>query len=125
MMNDEKLRPILEANNIQSGDDPRFQSVITRAISTQKMLAELEAPTPQQQEAKRKEREADVQAAFGDTASTAVGSNMGANEPLIQRESVTPNEETKTLEGVAQPVSLPGTDQQTVTDQQTGTLAMI
>jgi len=124
MMNDEKLRPILEANNIQSGDDPRFQSVITRAISTQKMLAELEAPTPQQQEAKRKEREADVQAAFGDTASTAVGSNMGANEPLIQRESVTPNEETKTLEGVAQPVSLPGTDQQTVTDQQTGTLAM-
>lgn len=118
MMNDEKMRPILEANGIQSGDDPRFQSVITKAISTQRLLAELEPMSPEEQAAKRKEREADIQAAFGDTASTSVGSNMGANEPLIQRESVTPNEQTKELEGVAQPVSLPGTD------QQTGTLAM-
>ncbi|MFN6304345.1 MAG: LPD38 domain-containing protein [Planctomycetota bacterium] len=118
MMNDEKMRPILEANGIQSGDDPRFQSVITKAISTQRLLAELEPMSPEEQAAKRKEREADIQAAFGETASTAVGSNMGANEPLIQRESVTPNEQTKELEGVAQPVSLPGTD------QQTGTLAM-
>lgn len=118
MMNDEKMRPILEANGIQSGDDPRFQSVITKAVSTQRLLAELEPLSPEEQAAKRKEREADIQSAFGETASTAVGSNMGANEPLIQRESVTPNEQTKELEGVAQPVSLPGTD------QQTGTLAM-
>lgn len=118
MMNDEKMRPILEANNIQSGDDPRFQSVITKAIATQRLLAELEPLSPEEQAAKRKEREADIQAAFGDTASTAVGSNMGATDPLIQRESVTPNEQTKELEGVAQPVSLPGTD------QQSGTLAM-
>lgn len=112
MQEDPQMRQILASNGIESGDDPRFQGVITRAIATQKMLVDLEAPTPEQQAAKRKERGEDVQAAFGDTASTAIGTDTGANEPVIRRDSVTPNLETKTLEGEAQPVILPGSENQ-------------
>lgn len=109
MFDDPKLGPILQANGIESGDDPRFQNVITRALATQRMLVDLEAPTPEARAETRKQREADVLAAFGETASTAVGGDTGAIEPVIQRSSVTPNLETRTLEGEAQPVILPET----------------
>ena len=109
MYDDPKLGPILQANNIESGDDPRFQNVITKALATQRMLVDLEAPTPEVRAETRKQREADVLAAFGETASTAVGGATGAIEPVIQRASVTPNLETRTFEGEAQPVILPET----------------
>lgn len=118
MMEDSTMKSILEANGIQSGDDPRFQSVIAKSLATQRLLGELAIPTPEERDATRQERQADVQAAFGETPSTAIGSNTGADQPLIKRESVTPNYETKTFEGEAQTVSLPGTD------QQSGTVAM-
>ena len=119
MSNDEKIGPILQANNIESGDDPRFQDVIIKALATQRMLVDLEAPTPEVRAETRKQREADILAAFGETASTAVGGDTGAIEPVIQRASVTPNLETRTLEGVAQPVILPET-----TGGQAGTVAL-
>ena len=109
MVSDERIGPILQANGIESGDDPRFQNVITKALATQRMLVDLEAPTPEVRAETRKQREADVLAAFGETASTAIGGNTGAIEPVIQRSSVTPNLETRTLEGEAQPVILPET----------------
>lgn len=109
MVNDERIGPILQANGIESGDDPRFQNVITKALATQRMLIDLEAPTPEVKAVTRKQREADVLAAFGETASTAIGGDTGAIEPVIQRSSVTPNLETRTLEGEAQPVILPET----------------
>jgi len=109
MYDDPNLGSILQANNIESGDDPRFQSVVTRALATQRMLVDLEAPTPEVRAETRKQREADILAAFGETASTAVGGDTGAIEPVIQRASVTPNLETRTLEGEAQPVILPET----------------
>ena len=109
MFDDPSLGPILQANGIESGDDPRFQNVITKALATQRMLVDLEAPTPEARAETRKQREADVLAAFGETASTAVGGDTGAIEPVIQRASVTPNLETRTLEGEAQPVILPET----------------
>lgn len=111
MMQDEKIAPILQANGIESGEDPRFQTVITKALATQQLLADLEAPTADEVAAKSKERGADVQAAFGDTASTGVGIGTGANEQVIQRDSVVANAETRTLDpvdGVApRPVILP------------------
>ena len=107
MMGDERMAQILQANGIESGDDPRFQSVVTKALSTQRLLLDLEAPTPEEREASRKQKQEDVQAAFGDTASTGVGVGTGATEPVIRRDSVTPNEETRTLEGDAQPAILP------------------
>jgi hypothetical protein len=119
MVNDERIGPILQANGIESGDDPRFQNVITKALATQRMLVDLEAPTPEVRAETRKQREADVLAAFGETASTAIGGNTGAIEPVIQRSSVTPNLETRTLEGEAQPVILPET-----TGGQAGTVAL-
>jgi hypothetical protein len=109
MFDDPNLGPILQANGIESGDDPRFQNVVTKALATQRMLVDLEAPTPEARAETRKQREADVLAAFGETASTAVGGSTGAIEPVIQRASVTPNLETRTLEGEAQPVILPET----------------
>jgi len=119
MFDDERIGPILQANNIESGDDPRFQDVIVKALATQRMLVDLEAPTPEVRAETRKQREADILAAFGETASTAVGGNTGAIEPVIQRASVTPNEETRTLEGEARPVILPET-----TGGQAGTVAL-
>lgn len=119
MFDDPNLGPILQANGIESGDDPRFQNVITRALATQRMLVDLEAPTPEARAETRKQREADVLAAFGETASTAVGGDTGAIEPVIQRASVTPNLETRTLEGEAQPVILPET-----AGGQAGTIAL-
>ena len=119
MFDDERIGPILQANNIESGDDPKFQDVIVKALATQRMLVELEAPTPEVRAETRKQREADILAAFDETASTAVGGNTGAIEPVIQRASVTPNLETRTLEGEAQPVILPET-----TGGQAGTVAL-
>jgi len=119
MFDDERIGPILQANNIESGDDPRFQDVIVKALATQRMLVDLEAPTPEVRAETRKQREADILAAFGETASTAVGGNTGAIEPVIQRASVTPNEETRTLEGEARPVILPE-----ATGGQAGTVAL-
>jgi hypothetical protein len=119
MFDDERIGPILQANNIESGDDPRFQDVIVKALATQRMLVELEAPTPEVRAETRKQREADILAAFDETASTAVGGSTGAIEPVIQRASVTPNLETRTLEGEAQPVILPET-----TGGQAGTVAL-
>lgn len=109
MFDDDKIGPILQANGIESGDDPRFQNVVVKALATQRMLVDLEAPTPESRAETRKQREADVLAAFGETASTAIGGDTGAIEPVIQRASVTPNLETRTLEGEAQPVILPET----------------
>jgi hypothetical protein len=119
MYDDPKLGPILQANGIESGDDPRFQDVIIKALATQRMLVDLEAPTPEARAETRKQREADILAAFGETASTAVGGSTGATEPVIQRASVTPNLETRTLEGTPQPVILPET-----TGGQAGTVAL-
>ena len=119
MFDDEKIGPILQANGIESGDDPRFQDVIVKALATQRMLVDLEAPTPEVRAETRKQREADILAAFGETASTAVGGSTGATEPVIQRASVTPNLETRTLEGTPQPVILPET-----TGGQAGTVAL-
>jgi hypothetical protein len=112
MMQDEKMRPILEANGIESGEDPRFQSVITKVIATQKLLADLETPSSEERSQRTKERGEDVRAAFGETASTAVGVATGATEPVIRRESVTPDVETKQLVPVdankgPEPVVLP------------------
>lgn len=64
MMQDARMADILRANNIESGDDPRFQSVVTRAIQTQRLLADLEPPSAEEQAAKTAERQADVEAAF-------------------------------------------------------------
>ena len=119
MFDDEKIGPILQANGIESGDDPRFQNVLVKALATQRMLVDLEAPTPEARAETRKQREADILAAFGETASTAIGASTGAIEPVIQRSSVTPNLETRTLEGEAQPVILPET-----TGGQAGTVAL-
>lgn len=107
MMGDEQMSKVLQANGIESGDDPKFQSVVTRTLATQRLLASLEMPTVHQRAETRKRRQEDVQAAFGETASTGVGVGMGEGSPLIQRDSVTPNQETRTLEGEAKPVMLP------------------
>jgi hypothetical protein len=107
MKADERVGPILEANGIESGSDPRFQSVVTKAVNTQRLLTGLEAPSADERTETRRQREEDVRAAFGDTASTGTGVGTGATEPVIQRESVEPNPETRTLEGEARPVVLP------------------
>ena len=71
MIGDEKLGPILQANGIESGSDPRFQNVITKALATQRMLVDLEAPTPEAVAEKTKQREADILAAFGEAEAAA------------------------------------------------------
>jgi hypothetical protein len=66
MSGDEKIGPILQANGIDSGDDPRFQNVLVKALATQRMLVDLEAPSPEAIAEKTKQREADVMAAFAE-----------------------------------------------------------
>ena len=66
MSGDEKIGPILQANGIESGDDPRFQNVLVKALATQRMLVDLEAPSPEAIAEKTKQREADVMAAFAE-----------------------------------------------------------
>jgi hypothetical protein len=108
MMSDENMRKVLEANGIESGDDPKFQSVVTRTLATQRLLASLEMPTVHERAQTRKQRQEDVQAAFGETASTGVGVGMGEGQPRSSSATlVTPNNETRTLDGEAKPVMLP------------------
>jgi hypothetical protein len=66
MSGDEKIGQILQANGIESGDDPRFQNVLVKALATQRMLVDLEAPSPEAIAEKTKQREADVMAAFAE-----------------------------------------------------------
>jgi hypothetical protein len=115
---DPKVAAALRAAGIESSDDPRFDAVVTQAMRVKEMLSGVEPVTPEEQAKRTKERGEDVRAAYGDTASTGIGSNTGATDPVIRRDSVTPNEETKTLEGEAQPVVLPETT------NQAGTVAM-
>jgi hypothetical protein len=106
MMQDERTAAIIKNAGIESADDPRFQGLAVQIGKLDRQLAELDIKSAEEQEKIRKERGEDVQAAFGDTASTSVGVGTGAAEPVIQRSSVTPNEETKTLEGDAKPALL-------------------
>lgn len=106
MMQDERTAAIIKNAGIESADDPRFQGLAVQIGKLDRQLAELDIKSAEEQEKIRKERGEDVQAAFGDTASTSVGVGTGATEPVIQRSSVTPNEETKTLEGDAKPALL-------------------
>jgi hypothetical protein len=66
MMGDERIASVLQANGIESGDDPRFQNVVVKALATQRMLVDLEAPSPEAIAEKTKQREADVMAAFAE-----------------------------------------------------------
>jgi hypothetical protein len=66
MSTDEKIGPILQANGIESGSDPRFQNVLVKALATQRMLVDLEVPSPEAIAEKTKQREADVTAAFAE-----------------------------------------------------------
>jgi hypothetical protein len=84
MSSDEKIAPILQANGIESGDDPRFQNVLIKALSTQRMLVDLEAPTPEVMAETRKQREADVLAAFGEAAPTETAVSA---EPAITEQA--------------------------------------
>ena len=106
MMQDERTAAIIKNSGIESAEDPRFQGLAIQIGKLDRQLAELDIKSAEEQEKIRKERGEDVQAAFGDTASTSVGVGTGATEPVIQRSSVTPNEETKTLEGDAKPALL-------------------
>lgn len=115
MAADPKVGPILEANNITSAEDPRFAQVVARTIKLEQLDAELNM-TAEQRKQLRKERAADVKAAFGETASTGVGVGMGTpTDGVIQRASVVPDEQTKTLVPVgekAEPVTLTSPDGQ-------------
>ena len=91
MLSDPKMAEILKANGIESGDDPRFQGVVVRAIQTQKLLADLEPPSAEEQAAKTAARQADVEAAFADapadtaeTQTTATNSAGFVEEPVNQ-----------------------------------------
>jgi len=106
MMQDERTANLIKSAGIESAEDPRFQGLAIQIGKLDRQLQELDIKSAEEQEKTRKERGADVQAAFGDTASTSVGVGTGATEPVIQRSSVTPNEETKTLEGDAKPALL-------------------
>lgn len=63
-----------------------------------------------QAEEERAARQAEVEAAFGQTASSGVGVGVGGADTLVQRAGVTPDPETRTLAGdTTQRVSLPPT----------------
>jgi len=106
MMEDPRVAAALKLSGIESHEDPRFDKVVMRSIKTSQALEGLDVPTAEEISQKTKDRKADSQAAFGDTASTATGVGTGANEPVIRRDSVTPNLETKTLDGEAKPATL-------------------
>jgi hypothetical protein len=98
MMQDERAAEILTANKIESAEDPRFQGIAVQIGKLDRAISEFDIPTPEQREETRKARGEDVRAAFGDTASTATGVGMGTpTEGVIARESVRPDQETKTL----------------------------
>jgi hypothetical protein len=107
MMEDERTAEILRNSGIESADDPRFTGMAIQIGKLDRQLRELDMKSSEEIAAERKRREEDIKAAFGTTASTGVGVGTGANEPLIRRDSVTPNPETRTLEGTPQPVVLP------------------
>jgi antitoxin component of RelBE/YafQ-DinJ toxin-antitoxin module len=107
MMEDERTAEILRNSGIESADDPRFTGMAIQIGKLDRQLRELDMKSSEEIAAERKRREEDIKAAFGTTASTGVGVGTGASEPLIRRDSVTPNPETRTLEGTPQPVVLP------------------
>jgi Inorganic Pyrophosphatase/Large polyvalent protein associated domain 38 len=91
MLSDPKMAEILKANGIESGDDPRFQGVVVRAIQTQKLLADLEPLSAEEQAAKTAARQADVEAAFAaapadqtETQTPATNSAGFVEEPVNQ-----------------------------------------
>lgn len=107
MMSDERTAEILRNSGIESADDPRFTGMAIQIGKLDRLIRELDMKSGEEVAEERKRRSEDLKAAFGDTASTGVGVGTGANAPLIQRSSVTPNNETHTLEGDAKPVVLP------------------
>lgn len=108
MSQDEQMKHLLVQNGIESGADPRFQSVLMKAFATQNLLTSIEIPDHGERAATTKRRGEDVRAAFGDTASTGTGIGTGAMTPVIRRDTVTPNPNEHTLEGDAKPALLPG-----------------
>jgi hypothetical protein len=107
LMGDERTAEILRNSGIESAEDPRFVGMAVQIGKLDRQLADLDIKSDDEIVAERKRREEDVKAAYGETASTGVGVGTGENAPLIRRDSVTPNNETRTLEGDAKPVVLP------------------
>lgn len=111
MMQDPQMSAALKNRGIQSADDPNFDSVAIAAQRVNSILGDIEIPTAEQRAETTKQRGEDVAAAFGDTASTGVGVGTGTGDPVIQRDSVVANPETRTLDPVngqaPAPVTLP------------------
>lgn len=111
MVKDERTAQAFAAQGIESAADPRFQEAAIRIVKLNRQLSEIEAVDAKTRDATTKTRQADVQAAFGDTASTSVGVGTGADTPVIQRESVAVGDDGKSLvaadEKGEQPAKLP------------------
>lgn len=106
---DDRVARLLEEAGIDSATDPRFQELVAKNLSY------LDIPSAEQLQETRKQRQADVTEAFGDTASTGVGVNTGTpDQQVIRRDSVIPNPETRTLDPIdgeaPVPATLPATE---------------
>ena len=83
MADDGRGKTLLAEAGIQSADDPAFQTFVNReiakAVGQQRFLDSI-APvqTPEQMAETRKTRQADLEQAFGQTASTGTGVGTGA-----------------------------------------------
>ena len=88
MVKDERTAQAFAAQGIESAADPRFQEAAIRIVKLNRQLSEIEAVDAKTRDEKTKARRSDVEAAFGDTASTSVGVGTGADTPVIQRSSV-------------------------------------
>jgi hypothetical protein len=86
MSGDERISQILQANGIESGEDPRFQNVLVKALATQRMLVDLEAPSPEAIAEKTKQREADVMAAFAEAPPEAAAQTATAEDSMTGAE---------------------------------------
>ncbi len=111
---DEKVAEAFRKAGIESPDDPEFDSAVLaldRQRRRNELVASVTPPTAEEQAETRKQREEEVRAAFGETASTGTGVGTGAEEQVIQRDSVVVDANTRTLapvDGIApKPVILP------------------
>lgn len=103
-----KFTPDLEARGVDPMSD-QGTAMIQRLEQVEQATGVIRA---RQAEQERGTRQEEVKAAFGDTATSGIGTGVMGAEPITRRDSITPNEETRTLEPVEnhpEPVTLPET----------------
>lgn len=103
-----KFAPDLEARGVDPLSD-QGTAMIQRLEQVEQATGVIRARQAQEERGARQE---EVKAAFGDTATSGIGTGVMGAEPIVRRDSVTPNDQTRTLQPVennAEPVTLPET----------------